>query len=380
MIYKISDYLSIDDGILENDFENNSSSINDSKYFDENIKICINGNWYKVIPASELIRRKSSDGYYRAIYIWINYDSGEYYIGKVNAAKKYRLLKYTGSGVKFKVKYNKHKDRFARYYIFYCNSSKETEEIEAKIVNQELLKDPFCLNLVQGGGGISQAPFSEDRIEKQRKYMKEHPDSYKAMLDAAHSFDRRKIEERNNSIRKTMSAEKYKEMSSERIKKWKENNPEEYAKARENNKRSMDNPETKAKRNASLGKWRQEHPEEFAKWEENRKKALASKKHKQRISSAQREWIKNNPEAAKERLKVMHQARNEIVCVPVEMYNLTTKETINTFKSIKEAADWLISNGYTKGKNPSSTITSVCKKKPGRNSYLGFGWRYKDAQ
>lgn len=40
--------------------------------------------------------------------------------------------------------------------------------------------------------------------------------------------------------------------------------------------------------------------------------------------------------------------------------------------------DGILENGYTKSKNPSSTITGVCKKKIGRNSYLGFGWRYKN--
>ncbi|MCR4898865.1 MAG: hypothetical protein K5892_06515 [Acholeplasmatales bacterium] len=276
MIYKISEYLSIDDnfskfvldaGKSDNPFfDNTSYDLLESRFYDENVKICINGNWYDVIPVSELVRCKSVDGYYRAIYIWINYDSGEYYIGKVNAANKNKLLNYSGSGVKFKLKYNNHKDRFARYYLYHCKSAKETEEIEAKIVNQELLKDPFCLNLVQGGGGISAAPVSEDRKEKQRQYMKEHPDSYKAMLDAAHSFDSRIIDERNDSIRKTMSDEKYKKMSSERIKNWKENNPEGYSKARENNRKAMRSSKTKEKRNKSLDKWKLEHPIEYAQW------------------------------------------------------------------------------------------------------------------
>ena len=198
------------------------------------------------------------------------------------------------------------------------------------------------------------------------------------MLDAAHSFDRRKIDERNDSIRKTMSNDKYKIISSERIKRWKENNPEEYAKARENNKKAMNNSETKEKRNKSLEKWKLEHPAEYAQWEENRRKALGKEDNKNKISKSQKEWIKNNPEAAKERIIKMHDALNEIVCKPVEMYVLKTGKAINDFKSIKEAADWLVKNEYTTSKNPSSTISSVCKKIHGRNSYLGFGWRYKD--
>ncbi|MCR4898866.1 MAG: hypothetical protein K5892_06520 [Acholeplasmatales bacterium] len=58
----------------------------------------------------------------------------------------------------------------------------------------------------------------------------------------------------------------------------------------------------------------------------------------------------------------MHEARNETICIPIEMYDLKTNSIINSFKSIKEAANWLIENDYTSGKNPSSTITSVCKK------------------
>ena len=381
MIYIITDYLSVDDGITGNEFFDDLNTDNlliKCKSYDDNMRICINNVWYDVIPTHELVRFKSEDGYIRAIYIWINYDSFEYYIGKVNAANKRKLLNYSGSGVKFKLKYNKHKDRFARYYIYYCKRAKETEKVESEIVNQELLKDPFCLNLVQGGGGVSNAPQPEERKAKQSQYMKDHPEKYQAMLDDARSFDKKKIEERNNAIRKTMSGDEYKNMSSERIKNWRKNNPEGYKKARKNNKAAMSSEESKKKRNESLAKWRKEHQKEYALQEENRRKALGKKETREKISNSQKDWIKNNPEAAKERNMKMHAALKELVCIPIEMYDVTTKETISSFNSLKEAGDWLVLNGYTKSKNPSSSISAVCLRKEGHYSYLGFGWRYKE--
>ena len=59
---------------------------------------------------------------------------------------------------------------------------------------------------------------------------------------------------------------------------------------------------------------------------------------------------------------------------PVEMYDLNTDITIKWFVSMGEAGEWLKSNGYTNGVNPSSSIGAVCAKK--KKSYAGFGWRH----
>ena len=394
MLIKFSDYLSIDDGIdvskifvintLPLESKSNILQLPEQNAWlpplESEKKIFIQGVEYHIVSVGKFYRHKGSDGKYHAIYIQIDYNSGEYYIGKVNRQSWREVKNYAGSGVVFKAKYKKHSDRYARYYLFVCESEKETEEIEARIVNKELLKDPFCLNKIQGGGGISAAPVSQYRKDKQSQYMKEHPERYEAMLNATRNFDEEKIRQRSLKIKEKMSSDYYKEMSRERIKKWKERDPEGYKAAREKNRQSINDPTSKAKRKESLQKWKDEHPDELAVWEENRKKALASPEAKKKQSNSIKEWIKNHPEEQKENQAKRLEGRRKKQ-KGVAMIDLKTGKTIRTFYTPKDAAIWLIDNGYTNGSNPSSTICDVCKKKkiPGhgtKKSAYGFGWDY----
>ena len=189
--------------------------------------------------------------------------------------------------------------------------------MEAKIVNEELLKDPFCLNLIRGGGKGTTKDYGEERKKQQSEYMKEHPERYEAMLKAAHSFDRKKIEERNAKIKATnSSAEKKKEMS-ERIKNWRKNNPEEYKLSRENNKKAINNPEVKAKGAESRKKWREEHPEQTALWEQHRLESLRNPKTKEKQSASLKEWIKNHPEEQLERQRKSAEKRRRIFTLSI---------------------------------------------------------------
>lgn len=215
-------------------------------------KIYICGVPYDVIPPIYAVRsRNVEDNYYRFIYIQINYNSGEYYIGKVNRKSFREIERYNGSGLKFRAKYKKNPTQFIRYFIAACKTAKETEEIEAAIVNEELLKDPFCLNLVCGGGGTSEHPAVGEKIKKQRKYMQEHPEQYQSMLNACKelytSGDSHALRQRGEAIKKTMSADYYREAMSKRIRKWKAEYPEEYAAAREKHRLVMQSPEVKEK-------------------------------------------------------------------------------------------------------------------------------------
>lgn len=400
MEYKFSDYLTVDDGISFEDWiptfhyaslewnPTNSlvlpsfeTSFKVPKMFDEDVRVKLQDTWYDVIPLGKLVRKKSEDGYFRAIYIQIDYHSGEYYVGKVNAANRRKLLSYPGSGVLFTQKYKKHKDRYRRYYICYCKTAQETEETEARMVNEELLKDPFCLNLIRGGGKGTTKDYDEERKKRQSEYMKSHPERYEAMMNAVKNFSLQDIQRRGESIKKTMSNDKYRKMMSDRIKKWMREHPDEYAIAREKNKEALINPDTKAKRLKSHQRYKEEHPDEFAAWEEKRKAACASPEAKKKRGSSQKKWIEEHPEEAEARVKNAHAALKEKVAKPVEMYDLNSLKMIRVFDSVKDAADWLLENGYTKGSNPSSTIVRVCKKRkePGHGvsqSYLGFGWRY----
>lgn len=117
-------------------------------------RIEIKNRWFDVLTPSELVRKRNkSDGYYRVVYIQINMENGEYYIGKANRPKWSELKRYQGSGLKFINKFNKNSDKFVRFYIASCETAEQTELLESALVDSELLSDEKCLNLVAGGVG-----------------------------------------------------------------------------------------------------------------------------------------------------------------------------------------------------------------------------------
>ena len=89
--------------------------------------IAIKDRWFDVLTPSELVRKRhKSDGYYRVIYIQINMENGEYYIGKANRPTWSELRRYQGSGLKFSNKFKNNKDKFVRYYIATCETAEKT--------------------------------------------------------------------------------------------------------------------------------------------------------------------------------------------------------------------------------------------------------------
>ncbi len=353
-------------------------------YHESPTKIFILGREFDVIPRYLALRTRSSDGYYRFIYIQINTETGEYYIGKVNRQRLSEFRSYQGSGLKFKAKYKKHSEEFVRYYIAACDTAKDTEKLEAEIVNDELLKDPFCLNLVKGGGGVNVNNTSKEKKQKQRDFMKIHPERYKAMLEAQrklyHSGSSEALKKRSEKIKETMSSDKYRNMTSERIKNWKKNNLEAYTKSRNNNKKAMQSQESKQKRNLSLEKWRKENPEQYEKNERKRKEALHSKEAEEKRSASLKKFNKEHPEIIKKR----SQASVAKCSKPVNMLDLVTKKVLRTFPSQHAAAVWLVDNGYAKNINCVASINAVCLHKKCTTGYgyrtkaYGYGWEYAE--
>ena len=380
MLIKYSDYLSVDDGFNPFAFlhpQKEEALL--GKFFDDDVIIILNGMPIEVVPRWKLVRTPGSDGKYHAVYIQINYHNGEYYIGKVNRTKWKELDKYVGSGVKFVNKYAKHSNEFIKYYLYVCQTKKETEELERKLVNDELLNDPFCLNIVKGGGGISKAPVNQYRKENQSKYMKEHPERYQAMLEAARNMDEKQIAQRNEKTRKTMSSQKYKDMTRNRIKNWKERDPEGYKLAREKNKISINShPESKKRGAEKRKQYWLDHPEEAKIYQEKRLRALRNPETRKKQSESIKAYLKAHPEALATRV----QKTAETNSVGVKMIDVNTKKVIKRFKSLREASDWLIEVGIAKGKNPASSISTACSKKkiPGhgtRKTAFGFEWQYE---
>ncbi|MDC7228380.1 MAG: hypothetical protein PQJ61_16575 [Spirochaetales bacterium] len=185
-----------------------------SKIYFNKERIAIRERWFEVLSPSELVRKRNKkDGYYRVVYIQINMESGEYYIGKANRPNWSELKRYNGYGLKFANKYKKNKEQFMRYYIAQCETAEETEALEASIVVKELIADEKCLNLVAGGAGTNKHPSIAETSEKKRQYMKEHPEQYKPMIEASKkafsSGDTQALRARSQRIKEVMSDEKY---------------------------------------------------------------------------------------------------------------------------------------------------------------------------
>lgn len=365
--------------------KNNSSELNTAPcsqrvdHIMENpISIMIKNKWFDVIPISKFRSSETEDGYYRAIYIQVNYSTNEYYIGKVNRKRWSEVKRYQGSGLKFSSKYKAHSSEFCRYYIALCNTAEETEKLEADIVDDILLADEKCLNLVRGGGGTSKHINREERSKQQRDYMMNHPGQYESMINKAKelycSGNTFALEQRNKKIKEKMSDPYYKDLSRERIKKWQVMYPEKYLKSRENNKKALKSKETIEKKQNSFNKWKSENPNKYL---ENRKKLILSaqtKESKEKRAASIKKWNEQNPEQASLNAKKRTTASVEKCRKAVVMKDLITGEILRQFQSVNEAARWLVDSQIAKSAKCASSISAVCRKAP---CTTGYGYRKK---
>jgi len=350
-------------------------------------RIAIKNRWFDVLTASELVRKRNkNDGYYRVVYIQINMDNGEYYIGKANRPKWSELKRYQGSGLKFVSKFKKNKNKFARYYIAACETAEETEQLEASIVDSDLLADEKCLNLVAGGGGTTKHPSIAESSEKKREYMKSHPEQFKPMLEASknafQSGDTPALRARSQRIKEVMSTERYRKIFRARIEKWKKEKPNEYAEARRKNHEALSTADCQEKRKASLKKWTTKNPEKYNAWQEKLISSRKSQKAKEKRRASLKEWRDKNPEQAKANAQKRARAASAKLSKEVCMIDLQTGEVLKTFPSQHAAAKWLVENGIAKNMNCVSSISSVCLRKPCTTGYgyrkkaYGYAWRY----
>lgn len=87
---------------------------------------------------------------YNFIYKTTDTVSGEYYIGRHSTDNL--LDGYLGSGNNIREGIKVHgRDRYIREIMYHCISFSELVKLEVEIVNEELLKDPKCMNIALGG-------------------------------------------------------------------------------------------------------------------------------------------------------------------------------------------------------------------------------------
>ncbi|HRD70505.1 MAG TPA: hypothetical protein PK657_10195 [Legionella sp.] len=350
-------------------------------------RIEIKNRWFNVLTPSELVRKRNkSDGYYRVVYIQINMENGEYYIGKANRPKWSELKRYHGSGLKFLNKFNKNSDKFVRFYIASCETAQETELLESELVDSELLSDEKCLNLVAGGGGVTKRPSIVETSEKRRKHMKSHPEQFQPMLEASkkafQSGDSPLLRARSKRIKEVMSDDEYREMTRARIKNWIKESPGEYAQARKKNHEAIKTPECQTKRKASFDKWIKNNPEAYQAWQEKLISSRTTPEAKEKRKATLKEWNAKNPDKSKANAKKRAKAAAEKLSKAVCMIDLHSGEILETFCSQHAAAKWLVENGKAKNLNCVSSISSVCLQKPCTTGYgyrkkaYGYNWRF----
>ncbi len=112
---------------------------------------------------------------------------------------------YLGSGLAIKYAIKKYgKENFKKEILKYFQTSKDAFEYEEKVVGQELLKDPSCYNLKQGGVGNHR--HSEESKQKLRKPYGPMSEEHKQKL--ANSLrGKKRTEETREKMRKPKSEE-----------------------------------------------------------------------------------------------------------------------------------------------------------------------------
>ena len=84
------------------------------------------------------------------VYKWTYIPTGQYYIGIRKGTPE---GKYIGSGKRFLNKWNATERSDWQREILYNGEYEQCPAIEEQLVSDETLRDPLCLNLVQGGRG-----------------------------------------------------------------------------------------------------------------------------------------------------------------------------------------------------------------------------------
>jgi hypothetical protein len=112
---------------------------------------------------------------YHFIYKIVNIKSGKYYIGMHSTHNPDDG--YMGGGKRITNSIRKHgKEAHTKEILEYFDDRESLRQREIELVNEDLLKDPMCMNLQPGGGGGISGP------EHMQKFSKAGNDAYREKL------------------------------------------------------------------------------------------------------------------------------------------------------------------------------------------------------
>lgn len=302
--------------------------------------VCIKDTWYRTLSVSELFRaRNVKTGYWHCLYVQIYMDTGEYYVGKVNRRSWRELSRYQGSGLRFQKSFSRHIGSFVRFHFCPCATARETEVLEALIVDKELISDPLCLNLVSGGGGAPSSlntPYGfERRSLAAKRRMLASPGSYarfRAMaLKLFSSGDTPALSERSARIKEVMSDDKYRAMTRDRIRKWRADHPEEYAAALEKSANIIKSDSYRQRRRKIAAEMKTRDPDVWRERMDRFRQAGQTDAAKAKRRESLRRLKELHPEIARENARKRAVAASAKHSKPVDMYDLNTGETLRRF-------------------------------------------------
>ena len=189
---------------------------------------------------------------YHYIYKITRFD-GAYYIGMHSTDDLNDG--YFGSGKRLWHSVNYHgKEKHSMEILEFLPTRKELIDREKTLVNEGLLQDPKCLNLVPGGGYEHRAPDDPSGAERKSKALKAH---YASEVGA---LTKQKISEANAGLVRTEEAKaKYKVAAKERMTRMKADGSWEEVKKKnaEAHRGKKQSEETIARRNASIAAFKE---------------------------------------------------------------------------------------------------------------------------
>lgn len=154
-----------------------------------------------------------TDGKYHYFYKITNNINNHFYYGVHNTSNLND--NYMGSGKRLWIAYHKYGiEHFSKEILKYFNTSDEAYEYEAEIVNEELINNDNCYNIVEGGKGsfpkyLNENSCFKDHIVVKYKNTKEYfliePEKYDPNIYDTTWSGKHHTDETRNKVRKTMT-------------------------------------------------------------------------------------------------------------------------------------------------------------------------------